>query len=131
MTVEPADIPDTTPNEFTVATAVFAEDHDTALLVALDGKTVIVNGIVEPEFTVVVVGEILIDVTGTVMVIVHVAVKLPLTFVARITALPAETAVTSPDELTLAFAELELHVTDLSVALDGTTVAVKTRVLVG
>jgi hypothetical protein len=90
-----------------------------------------VNGFVEPVLTVVVVGEILTDVTGTLMVIVHVAVKLPLPVVARITALPAETAVTTPDELTIALAELELHDTDLSVALDGVTVADNTSVLVG
>ena len=128
--MEPADTPVTTPNEFTVATDVFAEDHATVLMVALDGKTVAINCLVEPVLTVV-VGEILTDTTGTVMVIVHVAVKLPLSVVALITALPAETAVTSPDELTLALVELELHITVLSVALDGITVAVNAIVLVG
>jgi len=130
MVAEPADTPVTIPNEFTVAIAVFVEDHDTALLVELDGAIMDVNCLVEPVLTVVNIGEILTDTTGTVMVSVHIAVRLPLA-VALITALPAETAVTSPDELTLALAELELHVTVLSVALDGVIVAVRMRVLVG
>jgi antitoxin component of RelBE/YafQ-DinJ toxin-antitoxin module len=129
--VEPADIPVTTPNEFTVATAVFAEDHVTVLSVALDGKTVAANDFVTPIFRVHDVGEILTDVADTVIVSVHDAVILPLTVVARITALPAETAVTSPDELTLALAELELHTTVLSVALDGVIAVVSVSVLVG
>lgn len=102
MIVEPVDMPVTTPNEFTVATAVFAEDHVTALLVALDGTTIAINCLVEPVFIVVNVGEILNDVTGTLMINVHVATRLPLIVVALITALPAETAVTTPDEFTVA-----------------------------
>ena len=131
MVVEPADIPVTSPDEFTVASAVFAEDHVTALLVALDGTIVAVNCLVEPVFTVVDVGEILTDMTGTVMVSVHIAVRLPLMVVALITALPAETAVTIPDESTVAFMELELHVTVLSDALDGVIDAVSASTLVG
>ena len=65
------------------------------------------------------------------MVNVHVATRWPLTVVALITALPAETAVTTPDEFTVALAELELHLTVLSVALDGITVAIRVSVLVG
>lgn len=131
MIVEPADTPVTTPNEFTVAIAVFAEDHVTDLLVALDGKTVAISCFIEPVFTVKAVGEIVTDATDTVIVSVHVAVRLPLTVVARMIALPAEIAVTTPDELTIALAELELHVTILLVALDGVTDAVSVRVLVG
>ena len=129
--MEPVDIPVTTPNEFTFATDVFAEDHDTVLLVELDGTIVAVNCLVEPVFIVVNIGVIVTDVTGTVMINVHVATRLPLVVVALITALPAETAVTTPDELTIALLELELHVTVLSVALDGITVAVNAIVLVG
>lgn len=128
--MEPADIPDTTPNEFTVAIDVFVEDHVTVLLVALDGITMAVNCFVEPVLTVNVIGETLTDVTGTVMVNVHVAAR-PFAVIARIIALPAETAVISPDELTLALAELELHITVLSVALDGKTVAISAKVLLG
>ena len=129
--MEPADTPDTTPDEFTVATAVFTEDHVTALFVALDGNTVAVNDFVEPVFNVNDAGERLTDAANTVIVNVHVAVKLPLTVVAVITALPPETAVTTPDELTVALAELELHVTVLLVAFDGATIAVNVRVFVG
>jgi hypothetical protein len=129
--VEPADIPDTTPNEFTVAIDVFVEDHVTILLVALYGTIVVVNCFVEPEFTVNVIGEILTDATDTIIVNVHVATRLPLVVVTLITALPAETAVTTPDESTVALVELELHVTVLSVALDGIIVAISMSVLVG
>ena len=131
MVVEPADIPVTTPNEFTVETDVFAEDHVTALFVALDGTIVAVNCLVEPVCRVNIVGVMVTDDTYTVMVNVHVATRFPLTVVALITALPAETAVTTPDEFTVALVELELHVTVLSVALDGITVAVNEIVLVG
>ena len=131
MIAEPTDTPVTAPNEFTVATLVFEEDHITALFVALDGKIDIVNDFVEPVCRVNDAGERLIDVAGTIMVNVHFAVSLPLRVVAVIIALPAETAVTTPDEFTAAFAELELHITVLSVALEGATVAVSMRVLVG
>ena len=129
--MEPADTPVTTPNEFTVATDVFEEVHVTVLFVALDGTIVAVNCLVEPVFIVVNVGIIVTDVTGTVMVNIQMAVRLPLTVVARIVALPAETLVTIPDELTVALAEVELHVTVLSVALDGVIVGVNASVLVG
>lgn len=124
-------MPDTTPNELTVATAVFAEDHVTLLFVALDGNTVAISDFVEPVFNVNDVGEILTEAVDTIMVNVHVAVRLPLTVVARMIALPAETAVTTPDEFTVALVELELHTTILLVALDGVTVAVRASVLVG
>jgi hypothetical protein len=96
--VEPVDMPDTTPSEFTVAIAVFAEDHVTALFVALEGNTVAISDFVEPAFNVKDVGEILTEAVDTVMVNAHVAVRFPLTVVARMIALPAETAVTTPDE---------------------------------
>ena len=45
---------------------------------------------------------------------------------------PALTAVTTPDELTVAMVfEFELHMTDLLVAFDGRTVAVNVLVLPG
>lgn len=110
---------------------MFAEDHVTALFVALDGNTATVNDFVEPTFRANDVGETVTDATDMVIVTVHVAVRFPLTVVALITALPAETAVITPDEFTVAFAEVELHTTVLSVALDGVIVAVSDNVLVG
>ncbi len=131
MIVEPADTPVTTPNEFTVATLVFEEDHVRFLFVALDGKIVAASCFVEPVYKVNDVGERLIDVTGAIIVNAHIAVSPPLRVFAVMIAEPVEIAVTTPEEFTVAFAELELHVTVLSVALEGRTVAVSMRVLVG
>jgi hypothetical protein len=94
----------------------------------LVGVTVAVNVVVEPTFTLAVVGDTVTPVTGTFVVltvIADVAVNPPLTVVTVIVALPAATPDTTPAELTVATAVLlELHVTLLLVALVGTTVAV-------
>jgi len=131
MIAEPTDTPDTTPTELTVATPVFEEDHVRFLFVALDGNIVAISCFVEPVYRVNDDGDRLIDVTGAIIVNVHIAVSPPLRVFAVMVAEPVEIAVTTPEEFTLAFAELELHVTVLSVASEGTTVAVSIRVLVG
>ena len=132
MIVEPACVPAVTiPAEFTVAMAEFAEDHVIALLVALDGRIVATSVFIEPVFSLNNVGERDIDVTDTVMVKAQVAISVPLTVVAVIIAEPAEIAVTTPDEFTITFAELDCHVTLLFVALEGVTVAINVSVLVG
>jgi hypothetical protein len=103
----------------------------TALFVALDGKTVAVSCFIAPVLIVLDAEEIVTDVTGTVIAIAHVAVTLLLMDVAVIIAVPADTAVTTPDEFTVALEEFELHVTNLFVALDGVIIAVNVSVFVG
>jgi hypothetical protein len=112
----------------TVAIAVLPELQVTLLLVALVGATVAVNVVVEPTFTLAVVGDTATPVTGTFVVltvIADVAVNPPLTVVTVIVALPAATLVTTPAVFTVAMAVLLLdQVTLLLVALVGATVAV-------
>ena len=55
----------------------------------------------------------------------------PYSVVALMVAVPGVIAVTTPDDVTVAFDEVELHVTDLFVALDGIILAVKVTVFVG
>ena len=52
----PLAMPVTTPEPFTVATAGLLEDHVTVLLDAVAGATVAARVVVEPAFTVAVVG---------------------------------------------------------------------------
>lgn len=129
IVVEPAEIPVTTPDAFTAAIEPFVEDQVTVLLVALEGRMVAVIDFVDPVFNVNVVGDNVIDDTETVTVIIQFAVNPP--HDAVMVAEPAETAVTIPDDCTVTLAEFELHVTTLLVALEGATVAIKERVLVG
>ena len=120
---------ETSPNVFTVATAEFVDDHVTILLVALEGKIFDTNDFVKPILIEHDDGEIETDDTNIVIVMAHVAV-IP-SHVAVMIADPADTAVTTPDEFTVALEEFELHVTVLFVALDGTMVVVNDNVLVG
>jgi hypothetical protein len=117
----------------TVAKFALLVVHVTLLLVALEGVTVAVRVPVAPtEVSVRVAGEMVMPVTGTVMVTVtaQVAVLPPSAVVAVIVALPAATAVTRPVvELTVATAVLlELQVTVLLVAFVGVIEAVSVEV---
>lgn len=127
IVADPADLAVTTPEEDTVATDVLLDDHVTDLSVALDGVTVAVSVWVSPTVIDKDVIFILTPVTATVAadtVIEHVAVLLPSLVVTVMVAVPALFAETTPDEETVATEVLlEDHVTDLSVALDGVTVA--------
>ena len=69
------------------------------------------------------------DETATVMDTTHVAVNEP--HRAVMTAEPNAIAVMVPDAFTIAFAELEVHVTVLLVAFDGRTVATSVNVFPG
>ena len=73
---EPVDTPVTIPLAFTVAFALFEDDHTTVLSVAIVGKTVAINCVVAPTPTVAAVLFKFTLVTATVPVIVrvHVAV---------------------------------------------------------
>ena len=111
----------------TVATLVLEDDHVTVLFVALPGLTVAVNVSDAPICS---VSELLFKVTEVtaigLTVIKHVAVLPPADAV--IVAEPTLSAVTLPSE-TVATLTLEVvHVTVLSVALDGLTVAVSVSV---
>ena len=127
IVVLPGAIAVTTPLVDTVAMAVFELVHVTVLSVALDGVTVAVSCCVLPTSSVAVVGVTVMPVGRTetgFTVTVHNAAN-PLTVLAVIVALPGETAVTRPLADTFAIAVFELvHVTVLSVALDGVTVGV-------
>ena len=67
MAALPAATAVTTPVELTVATAVLLLDQVTFLFVALLGATVAVNVVVEPTFTLALVGDTVTPVTGTVV----------------------------------------------------------------
>ena len=119
----------TTPEDETVATDVLLEDQVTDLSVAFDGNTVAVKDSVSPTVRESDVLFKLTPVTGTVAaftVTVHVAVLAPSVVVTVIVADPAAFAVMTPVEDTVATELLlDVHVTDLFVALVGETVAVK------
>jgi hypothetical protein len=124
----PAAMAVTKPEVFTIAMAVLPELHVTVLLVAFAGRTVAVNWLVPPATMEAVVGLTLTLVTAigaAVTVMADVAVKLPYCVVAVIVEVPTATALTNPLELTVATEVLpELHITVLSVAVVGATVAV-------
>ena len=128
IVVLPADLAITIPEEDTSATDGALEDHVTDLSVAFDGVTVAVSDWVSPSVIVRVVLSRLTpvtDMTFALTVTAHVAVLLPSVVFTVIVALPAVLAITTPDEETSATERaLEVHVTDLSVAFDGDTVAV-------
>ena len=128
----PAAFAVTTPEEDTVATEVLLDDHVTDLSVAFDGNTVAVKVSVSPT---VMDRELLFRLTPVTdtfaawTVTEHVAVLDPSVVVTVIVAVPAAFAVTTPLEDTVAIVVLlDVHVTDLSVALDGVTVAIKVSV---
>jgi len=128
--------PLTTPDmELTVAIAVFADDHTTALFDVLDGKTVAVSVVFLPTFTLTDAGETVTDVatigTASVTVTAAVAMNPPLTVVTVIVADPTTTPVTTPVvAFTVAIAiSLEEYEIPLLVAFVGDTVAVRVYVL--
>ena len=132
IVAEPAAFAVTTPEEDTVATEVLLEDQVTDLSVAFDGVTVAVKVSVSPT---VMERELLFRLTPVTdtfaawTVTEHVAVFDPSVVVTVIVAVPAAFAVTTPLEDTVATVVLlEVHVTDLSVAFEGSTVAVKVSV---
>jgi hypothetical protein len=131
MVAEPVATPVITPLPLTVALLVSEDDQLTVLSVAFVGSTVATNCVVAPTPTLtVVLFKITLD-TATVPVIVRaqVAVLLPSAVLAVIVAEPADTAVTRPEESTVARKVLEEdHDTVLFVALVGATVAVSCRV---
>ena len=124
----PADLAVTTPELETVAIEVLFDDQVTDLSVAFDGVTVAVSVCVSPSVIVSVVLSRLTpvtDITFAFTVTAHVAVLLPSVVFTVIVALPADLAITTPEDDTSATdGALEVHVTDLSVAFDGDTVAV-------
>ena len=128
----PAAFAVTKPDEDTVATVVLLDDQVTDLSVALEGNTEATKVWVSP---VVIVKEVvfrLTPVTATVAALTfteQVAFFAPSFVVTVIVALPATLAVITPVEETVATEVLfDVHVTDLSVALDGVIVAVSVSV---
>ena len=106
--------------------------HVTVLFAAFVGKTVAVNTALNPARKLRLLGEIITLDTGIVddTVTAVDAVKLPLTVVTEIVALPADTAVATPELLTDTLAPSDvLHVTDLFVAFVGYTVATKVYIV--
>jgi len=132
MVAEPVATPVTTPLvALTVALVISEDDQTTALFVAFVGNTVATNCVVDPTPTVaVVLFKITLD-TAIVPVIVRaqVAVYPPSAVRTVIVAEPADSAVTRPEEFTVAREVLEEdHDTPLFVAFVGATVAVSCRV---
>ena len=127
MTALPAPTAVTLPFWSTVTTDVLLDFQLTVLSVASLGLTVAVRVSLLP-FSI--VSSVLFkdtEATDITTVTEQSAVKLPA--VAEIVAVPAETALTTPSALTLATTTFELfHVTVLSVALSGDTVAASTWV---
>jgi hypothetical protein len=140
MVTLPADTAVTTPLAETVATEVLSLLHSTALIVELEGATVAIKVAVFP--TVMLVDVLFRDTPvtdtgppplpplGALTLKVQVAVLPPSTVVTVITALPADTPVTTPLADTEATLEvLLLHVTDLFIAFEGDTVAISVSAL--
>ena len=86
--------------------------HVTDLFAALVGKTVVVSAFVVPVVIEKAVDDNVIDETGTRMVITHDAENPPFRQVTLIVAVPGETAVTTPDEFTVALDDVDVHTTD-------------------
>jgi hypothetical protein len=116
----------TSPYPFTVAAAVFVLLHVTPLLLALAGATVAVKlPALPPTDKASVFGATDTPVTGCLTVTTQVSVKLPSAVFTTICATPVSTAVTKPRLLTVATASFVLlHVTLVSLALEGYTVGV-------
>lgn len=129
----PASFAVTTPLFDTVATDVLLDDHETPVLVALEGETVAVRLPVLPATRLIVerfketpVTEIVAAVTETVQV----AFFEPSCVVQVMVAEPAAFAVTTPEDETVATdVLLDDHVTALLEALEGETVAVSVPVV--
>ena len=106
MVAVPALTPVTLPEESTVATDVFEDDHVTALLVAFEGFTVAVS-VVEPPTPTLAADLLSVTPVTATEPAVTVTVQdpyfpLPSVAVALMVAVPALTPVTTPDELTTA-----------------------------
>jgi hypothetical protein len=127
ITVVPAVLAVTNPEELTVAMFVLPDDQETALLVALLGATVTVSVSVAPTFSesdVLFNDKPVTEIIGVVTVIAQVACLPPSTVVTVIVAMPAVFAVTRPEAPTSAIAVLlDDHVTALLVASYGRTIA--------
>lgn len=126
----PDDIPLTSPDELTVATASLDELHVTAVLAASLGAIVAVSVELPPMAS---SSDVLLSetpVTGIpITVTAQFAVLFPSEVVTVIFATPIATAVTTPVELTVATAVLdELHVTAVLVASLGDIVALRVAV---
>ena len=128
ITAVPAFLATMAPEDVTVATVSLSEAQVTSLSVAVVGETVAVSVWVSPSDK---VKEVLFretPVTGTLTVTEQDAVLPPSLVVTVIVALPPAFAVTTPVAETVATEVLlEDQVTDLSVASDGETVAVRVR----
>lgn len=125
----PAFLAETTPEEDTVATVVLLEDQVTLLFVALEGATVATKVWVSPSVKVRLVWFRVTPVTAMTFfdtMTTQVAIFASSFVFTVMAAVPGDTAVTRPEEETVATSLLlETQVTDLSVALEGVTVAVR------
>ena len=126
MMASPSATAVTTPS-FTVATFSLPENHVTVGSVASPGSTVAVRVFFSPVLMASSVLSKVTDVTGVVTVTLQLA-SFP-TASAVMIASPSATAVTEPSLTTATFSLLEDHVTVLSVASSGRTVAVRVMVL--
>jgi hypothetical protein len=122
----------TNPLWFTVATAALLVDHVTPAFVAFTGETVFTNCTVPPGTIVSVVLSRLTFVTNCTTVTVQLSVRFPSTVVAVTVVVPAVTAITRPEAVTVATAALLLaQLTFWFVAFAGLTVAASCSEYVG
>ena len=123
MTALPFFFPVTTPLAATVAMDLFEDVHATALLFAIVGATVALSATLPPRFTATDVLLSLTRETRTIDVIVHEAVRfVPSAVLHVITAVPFQTALTTPVAVTVAtFLFDEDHTTFLLLADAGPT----------
>ena len=108
------------PADVTEAVDCELEEKVGVVTVAFEGFTVGLIWYVSPTLSVILVSGSVTDVTGTLTVTVHDAVRAPLSLVAVITAVPSATATTLPFGSTLATLSLfDDHDTPLIDGLDG------------
>ena len=120
IVVVPALFAVTRPVAETVAIPGEPEEYVGVRTVAFDGLMTGSSWYVSPILRVMVFCGIVMEATGTLTVTVHEAIFAPLSLVAVMIAVPAETPVTLPFGSTLAtFSSLEVHDTPLIDALDG------------
>jgi len=125
MVAVPVDFGVTSPSDETVATAVLLELHETDLSEVLLGETVAISCNVLPMYS---VSDVLLsdmEVASCFTVTLQLALRLePSAVLAVMVVFPAETAVTTPEDETVAtLGLLDVQVTDLLSALVGKTVA--------
>jgi hypothetical protein len=130
IVADPAATAVTSPDALTVAIEVAELDQTTVLFVAFDGATVATRVLVAPTARLRLLALRVTPVTGVTTLTAQVAVLLlPSLVLAVIVADPRPMAVTVPVVPTVATAAFELdQVTDLSVVLDGVTVATRVSV---